>query len=184
MIPALQAFAFDYGRTLELHWAWQYFLLLLVLVGLLNYLVTRHAISAFVIAVSQCVLLADHLPISMNAFEFDVQLVFVIGVNLAIVIAVLFTQNSPRKANALDRVWIDFRDALGVVWGLRIMERVNQLAVIEDWPVRLTWHGFKPMDGKEGVPIPSNAIEKCFRTLLRRFFYPDWITNRMNNIER
>jgi hypothetical protein len=82
------------------------------------------------------------------------------------------------NANRLDRVWLDFRDAFGVVWSLRILERMNASATMYDWPVTLTWHGFEPRASATHVDTPS-ILEESFRTLLRRFVSPEWIEARL-----
>ncbi len=43
-----------------------------------------------------------------------------------------------------DRVWTDFRDLFGTVWSLRVMERVNETARLQQWNWELTWSGFTP----------------------------------------
>lgn len=87
----------------------------------------------------------------------------------------------PRGAAArspLDRVWLDFRDAFGVAWGLRVAERLNASAAMYSWPVTLTWQGFRGR--QEGTSdIPPAAVEEGLRGLLRRFVSPEWIDSRL-----
>jgi hypothetical protein len=80
---------------------------------------------------------------------------------------------------ALDRVWLDFRDAFGAVWALRVMERMNAASTMYGWPVLLSWNGFSPRDDAPEVsPVPP-TVEESLRTLLRRFVSPEWIDERM-----
>jgi hypothetical protein len=100
----------------------------------------------------------------------------------AIVLAHRSAERRPITHDAVERVWFDFRDWFGVVWALRIMDRVNQTAVAENWPVRLTFDGFRWND-----PAPDTAdaqrtrerIEHTLRWLLRRFVDAEWLDERL-----
>ena len=86
-----------------------------------------------------------------------------------------------KAAAPLDRVWLDFRDAFGVVWSLRVAERVNSTAAMVGWPVTLGWHGFRGPEGfSDGVSEMSAAVvEEMLRAPLRRFVSPEWIDQRL-----
>jgi len=76
-----------------------------------------------------------------------------------------------------DRLWLDFFDQFGVVWGRRIQDRVNFIADKERWPARLELHGF---EWKSAPDVATQArIEHTFRWLLRRFVDPPWIDRRL-----
>jgi len=62
------------------------------------------------------------------------------------------------------------------------MDRVNDAAKQENWPVRLHLDGFAPVDPANGTalsPDQSGRIEQVMRWLLRRFVDPEWIEERM-----
>jgi hypothetical protein len=66
----------------------------------------------------------------------------------------------------LDRLWFDFRDRFGVVWGLRAREQFNLAAASSGCPSRLTWFGSQALgsvddDQAEGV--------RLLRAVLKRF---------------
>ncbi|MDX1965112.1 MAG: hypothetical protein SFX18_18355 [Pirellulales bacterium] len=42
--------------------------------------------------------------------------------------------------------WREFRDLYGVVWGLRVQERINEVARLQHWGLELTWAGFVPVE--------------------------------------
>lgn len=95
-----------------------------------------------------------------------------------------------------ERLWRAFRDAFGVVWGLRVQERVNEVARLQHWPVELDWAGLVPRADNTSsaaktlpapiAPIPSEfspaqraAIDQAWRTILRRFVSVSWIETRL-----
>ncbi len=82
----------------------------------------------------------------------------------------------------LDRVWLDFRDAFGAVWGLRVMERMNASAAMLGWPVTLSWQGFLANEPGAGNVETPQIVEDSLRTLLRRFVSPAWIDERLAGI--
>jgi hypothetical protein len=83
---------------------------------------------------------------------------------------------------AFDRVWSDFRDLYGIVWARRLLDRVNDAAVQESWPVRLQLHGFVAVDVSGPLLLTIDQrrqIEHTLRWLLRRFVDPEWIDERL-----
>jgi hypothetical protein len=87
-----------------------------------------------------------------------------------------------RAASPFDRLWNDFRDLYGIVWARRVMDRVNDAAVHEGWPVRLHLHGFAGLDPAHPpslAPDQLQQIERTLRWLLRRFVDPEWIDERI-----
>jgi hypothetical protein len=92
-------------------------------------------------------------------------------------------------------VWLDFRDAFGVVWALRVADRFNATAQICGWPVRLGWHGLNVDRGlgeaNQSAQSDANStspaalageigqqMQSTLATLLRRFVSPEWIEQR------
>jgi hypothetical protein len=74
----------------------------------------------------------------------------------------------------LDRIWLDFRNRFGVVWGLRLREQFNNAAANAGWPVALSWYGLvhlareAPLGEEE-----QQAIAATLRALLKRFVTED-----------
>ncbi len=82
-----------------------------------------------------------------------------------------------------DRVWHEFQSWFGGVWALRIMARINEVALREQWPWRLTPEGLRPVS--PDVPNPDSAttdpkVDRAFRWLLKPFVDPEWINERLN----
>ena len=66
-----------------------------------------------------------------------------------------------------DRVWLDYRDRFGFVWGQRIREQFNRAAYHSDWPVVLRWQG---LQAKSDQPLPDSAeLLSMLRAVLKRF---------------
>ncbi len=111
--------------------------------------------------------------------------------------------NDPSRS-AIERLWVEFSECFGLVWSVRIAERLNRTAAQEGWPVR-----FEPFRivaaGEDGAPQggghdaerPSVAaeeplvtgavraeIEHALRWLLRRFVDPPWLDARLGRGER
>ena len=64
----------------------------------------------------------------------------------------------------LEQLWSDFCDQFGVVWGLRVAERINATAAQNGWNVRLTWHGLTQSDGSPLDSPPGAELEQtCAR---------------------
>ena len=103
---------------------------------------------------------------------------------LAVLFASRFSARGAQTTNRFDRLWLDFFDTFGVVWGRRIQDRVNFIAQKKQWPVRLELHGFvwsdTSADTLDRAAIESR-IEHTFRWLLRRFVDPSWIDDRLGS---
>jgi hypothetical protein len=69
-----------------------------------------------------------------------------------------------------DRMWREFRDRWGVVWGQRVREQFNRSAANAGWPVTLTWQGFV-FRGAAG-PTLQNEVRDTLTALLQRFTSP------------
>jgi hypothetical protein len=175
LVPVAQAIASPGGAQLELFGAWRWLLLAFTAMGLLNYLPTRFALSALLVAAGQVVLLggaagdASALPAATRV---------AIGVGLFVAAWVCGETVSkwfgpPKSALPQTNRWLAFRDAWGSFWALRVLGRVNQTAELSNWPVRLQWSGLVPTD--EAAPATTlappieAALNQSLDTLLRRF---------------
>ena len=173
------------GDMSEIHPARIAFLAILIAIATLNGLATRYWPSSLLTCVAQVALIAPHLTFSFAWLP---------GAwgplaGLALLAAAwdLIDLDVPRSLPAaapLDRVWLDFRDAYGAVWALRVMQRINASVVMYDWPVTLSWCGF--ISRTEGTSVESMppAVEDSLRTLLRRFVSQVWIDARLDGVDR
>lgn len=76
----------------------------------------------------------------------------------------------PPAMSEFDRLWLDFRDRFGLLWGQRVREQFNRAAANAGWPVVLRWQGLRLTAGSD-VPGPETQeqIVAALRALLKRF---------------
>ena len=181
-LPATQDLVFSPGSRLHLHAAWQWFLIILIVISLANYLPTRFGGSAMLVAIGQWLLLREQSPFMSQLPTNSEPAWGLLLLALSILWARITIARRRDTRQGWSRVWIDFRDCFGVVWALRITERVNQSARAYGWPIRLTWNGFVGADQPADLPDQSafsSEVELSLRTLLRRFVSPEWIDERV-----
>jgi hypothetical protein len=160
---------------------------LVLLMGAGNYLGTRFAVPALLAAAALLL-----VPVSMSSLHglpeaIPARAVSTLLLGIAVWAAALKMRKAPAKSRAgaitpFDWLWNDFRDLYGIVWARRVLDRVNDAAVHDNWPVRLHLHGFAPLDPSRPLSLASEdsrQIERTFRWLLRRFVDPDWIDERI-----
>jgi hypothetical protein len=155
-----------------------------ILMGLLNYLPTRNWPAALLVALGQIILFAGHLPLLRGTpwlanFPSAPSLALVV---FAFALAVVGNSTPSTIARTgkptapFDLLWLDFRDAFGLLWGLRLQERVNAASSAAKWGVELRWYGF------ESPEIPAQqreALRQAMTGLLRRFVSHEWIAARL-----
>jgi hypothetical protein len=148
---------------------WSIFYALLVAAGVTNYLPTRFGPAAFWLAIGftseGAGLVSSVDQTAWRAMLWPVGPWTIAGAAAA---AESRARTRPSAANDLDRTWLWFRDAWGVVWAIRVMERFNRSAEANGWPLRLTWTGAVPA-GPTGEPPASEEVTATLKGLLRRF---------------
>ena len=170
------------------HWLMQWFLGALVIVAWLNHLPTRYGIAATVLAIGQGAWVLGNSTVGFWL------------ASLAAIVAVACGRFWPsaRKPAGWNRVWLDFRDGYGVVWGLRVMERVSALASAAGAGVNLEWSGFYVVQelptaaagtdsnaSTSSTPATSEQIrpiEAGVRNLLLKFVSSEWIDMRLQEL--
>ncbi len=76
----------------------------------------------------------------------------------------------------LDRLWLDFRNRFGLVWGQRVREQFNNAAVNAGWPVLLYWQGLLLTAGATPLDAATrDEIVATLRALLKRFGLDYWV---------
>lgn len=183
-VPAVAAIGM--GDRFELFAVWKFFVAGLIGIGLLNYLPTRHWLAAILVAVGQLILFGEFLGGEVFGFN-PWQLPIAAGSWLIAAASVLLkvatvgghaTANSKRnpskkaKLSHIQQHWLNFRDAYGSFWALRILTRINHAAELRDWPMRLAWSGFVATEGEESFDLSAEQmaeLEQTMSSLLRRF---------------
>ena len=172
LVPLAQAVASPSGTQLELVAAWRWLLWGFIAMGLLNYLPTRFALSALLVAAGQVLLLGEPAAVAQElpaTTRVAVALaLFLVAYGLAALRRFRAPPSLPQTAR-----WLAFRDAWGAFWALRVLQRVNQTAELSHWPVRLQWSGVVfievAMLAVTLDPPIESALDQSFDALLRRF---------------
>lgn len=182
-LPSIEWFLF--GGTQEIHAARFWFLGILMSVGALNGVATRFWPASLLFCVGQSMLLSTYFPAASTALPNAIDPLWGIGLFVAAwALPAIGWPRSPAANSGLDRVWLDFRDAYGAVWGLRIAERMNAAASLYDWPVKLGWSGFRPRQVGTPIELVPEGMEDTLRTLLRRFVSADWLAARLGPCDK
>lgn len=155
--------------------------LLVLIMGTGNYFGTRYTLPAllFVVGNTLAVLTSAAACPAWLADRWWVRLWATACVTQAILMAGRSENPQSASQDRFDRLWLDFFNQFGVVWGRRIQDRVNFIAIKEHWPARLELHGVEwssPADSST-----EGRMEQTFRWLLRRFVDPPWIDERLGN---
>ncbi len=153
--------------------------LLVLIMGAGNYVGTRYTLAALLYATANGLIVLSSSAVCPTWLSDRswVRLLATAGMVLAILSARREAMLARHGATGFDKLWLNFFDEFGIVWGRRIQDRVNFIAAKENWPAKLQLQGFQ----WNGAADPSTEarIEHTFRWLLRRFVDPDWIDERL-----
>ena len=142
-----------------------------VTIGVLNYLPTRLAPAALMLAIG-CGLEMVMITGSESLQE-KLEPARPIGrLALASVPWIGFARMRwrPPARSEFDRVWLDFRDHYGLVWAQRLREQFNASATHADWPVVLRWTGLRFIPGtRPPDQQDQEAMLDNLRALMKRF---------------
>ncbi len=181
-LPAAESYFVRRGAAVQIHDARGWFLWILLVMGCLNYIGTRHGLSVLMAAWGQLILLGEHLPIWRRPVT-STGVAVALTLFLAAVLLVLIRAGDRIGSQRLDLsadlndAWATFRNLFGTFWALRIMERFNAQARLNEWPVELGYYGLWPA----AATADNLAAEprQFLRSLLSRFLAPAAeITNR------
>jgi len=179
-LSALTALVMQRNDRFVLGDARAWLLWVLIAMGVVNYLPTRQWLTALVVAMGQVALFLPHLPL-LRGIGPLANLPGAPSLSLVLFAAAIAhvgraLQPVPNGLESpfyeYDRLWLDFRDAYGLLWGLRLQERVNAAAAVSKWNVELHWSGFH---GKEIAAQHREALRQAITGLLRRFVSHQWI---------
>ena len=157
--------------------------------GVGNYLFTRLAIPALLVGTAIGLLVYPVTEFGINAeASLPVCILYAaLCLGTAAVIGHLLTGRRTTAASPHDQLWIDFRNAYGIVWTKRVMDRVNWTATEENWPLRLdlfgiVWTNDRTTDDERNQT--TVRLETTFRWLLKRFVDEAWIDQRVESGKR
>lgn len=151
--------------------------LFVVLMGCGNYFGSGNMPSAFLAA---CGIVLVAAPVSewstfTNAWMFPTGAFLLLA---AVTLAIGGRTEQTRIRDELpdhDALWTDFCSLYGMVWGKRVMDRVNQFAERESWPVRMSPFGFvqhsEATDVQNATPVEQidDRPLQILTWVLRRF---------------
>lgn len=153
--------------------------LLVLVMGAGNYVGTRYTPSSLLYIASNASLVVSSSSVCPHwlSDRWWVRSLTTVGMVLAVLFAASTGHGVMEGTNRFDKLWLDFFDTFGIVWGRRIQDRVNYMATKEAWPARLELHGIHWQTPAN--PQTEARIEHTFRWLLRRFVDPEWIDERL-----
>lgn len=152
---------------------------LVLVMGYGNYLGTRHSLAAFLTAAAY-----GGLALELAQSPQPDQSLQPVGPTLLLVLACvvgMVFRNSPPERFGWNRVWWDFQEAFGLVWGRRVMDRINQTARQEQWNAEWNAQGlaFSPEISDAEKSHAMERVDHTLRWLLRRFVDSEWIDERL-----
>lgn len=182
-LPALQNVMMHKTGELETHAARAWFLFTLLICGVLNSLFTRFWPCVLLAAVGQAILLSPYLPWPLKALSACDSSWGVMSVSGAVILATTCFRRRRRPAEPLDHLWLDFRDAFGLLWTLRVAEQINKVSRASGWNVSASWQGIRSHGQSLGLqewpPDQRRAFHQSLCNLLRRFVNEEWIAARL-----
>jgi hypothetical protein len=192
LVPAIQGAGSGGAVVIVAPWNW--FLLCVWGVGIVNLLPTRYCPAAIVLAVGQAMLLAPYLAADTAWASSQWRIAATLALLICGVLLLRWRgmgalhSSAWQQRDPLDRLWLDFRDAYGLLWGARVQQRVNAAAAQYGWPVMLCWDGLRDVaEGQPVAAVPSEVrapVEHVMRTVLWRFMSPQWIEARLTQPPR
>jgi len=187
-LPAISATLVRPGTPPDVHMLERGFLLILLVVGWMNFSGTRRSVAAALVTAGLAVLARAFLPFVPTAvaaaplpqFEALASGGLAVGAVVAVMQSVRaarrpFPAGPPASITALiDRPYVALRETLGAAWALRIAERFNGAAAERGWPCRLHFRGLEVGDDSDDPDWQRDAV-RALRAVCRRFVTPDWL---------
>ena len=170
------------GDRLLLEWPMLLGYLLVLVMGVGNYIGTRRTAAALLYGIA---LVLAILPLAREAIGLSFHEELCRWWATAMLACGLMLGSAPRRGVArpgYDRLWLDFRDTFGIVWAKRVADRMNDAGRAQGWPVRLEMHGLAWREGaisEDERRQALAALDHTLRWLLKRFVTPEWIEIRL-----
>jgi hypothetical protein len=182
-MPAASAVLVRPGSMPDPHALERFFLPILVAVGWMNFVGTRHGLAATLVAVGQIALMVPFLPgLSTAAPDGRLDAAAAGGMAAGAVLAAVQSAflptgrgSRPGLAAVIDPPVLALRETLGAAWTLRILERFNLVAEARGWPCRLRFGGIEMIASEAAVGGWEQDAARCCRSILRRFVTRGWL---------
>jgi hypothetical protein len=141
-----------------------------IAVGILNYLPTRLAPAALLLMLG-CFFEFTALLLSQEQGRAPSPYLQMGWLSLAYVpwLAYWSVEGGQKARSEFDKVWLDFRDRFGFVWGQRLREQFNRSAFHAGWSVVLRWQGLRLRPGSNlpEPPVQAEMLETLRRLMNR-----------------
>lgn len=190
-LPAASAALMRPGSLPAVHPIESWLIVVIVLVGWLNFIGTRRGLAATLVALGQAVLLRPFLPF-VDPERQTAQLLATPStdgwaamlVAAGSVLAAMQGWRGGRRqpvvgidplAAAVDPPFLALRETLGAAWSLRIAERFDAIAAARGWPCRLRFTGLE-IDAAADDAAWRRDAQRGFLALVRRFVSPGWLS--------
>jgi len=187
-LPAATALLVRPGSPPDVLTAERLLVLALVLVGWLNYVGTRRAWAATLIAAGHLAVVRDFVPLPAAVFGtvpvdvVDGMAAVFVAAGAALAVAQSFAAagvacgGSPAAAGGLaaevEPAFLAVRETFGAAWTLRIVERFNAVAATRGWSCRLAFSGVVA-DAQDAAE--RTAAARALGAILHRFVDGDWL---------
>jgi hypothetical protein len=186
ILPVAESLVLRDGQMPDVQGARSWFMLILIGLGIANFLATRFWFPAILFGGGQVLMLADSLPVIRELVDTSPTIAGFSCCAVACIVALQLARRGSHAVGSLNIVWRDYRDAFGLLWGLRVAEQVNIAARTSDWPLTLRWQGFvdergETLDWNSLSDETRQALHQIIQNLLRRFVSSEWIAVRMGN---
>ncbi len=140
-----------------------FFMAATIAVGILNYLPTRLAPAALLLGITCTGQMG--LMFAPAWWPGEAASLTVAGFLTAIPwIAWACLRKHEPQVGPTDRLWLDFRDAWGLLWSQRVREQFNRAAENAGYAVTLTWNGVRGHESWD-----EKALSEMMRAILQRF---------------
>ena len=187
-LPAISATLVRPGTLPDVHMLERGFLMVLLVVGWMNFIGTRHAAAATLVTVGLGLLARGFLPFVPTGLAESAapELEAIACGSLALGAAIAAAQSAwaagqPRRDRAAPSIaalvgpsYAAIRETLGAAWTLRIAERFNTVAAERGWPCRLQFRGLEVGGDPDDTAWQRDAL-RALRALFRRFVTVDWL---------
>lgn len=183
VMPAATAALVRPGTMPDIHLLERGLMLVVAVVGWLNFVGTRRAAAASLVAVGQLILMGPLLPFARAAVPgVAVDAVAAVAIAWGALVAAR-PWGGPRRAptsvagglaSRFAGPFFALRETLGAAWTLRIAERFNAIATNRGWPARLHFRGLETGGDPADTTWHRDAA-RAFEALLRRFVTPAWL---------
>lgn len=193
LLPALATALVRPDSVPDAHLLGRGFVVVLSLVGWMNFVATRHGPAATLVTLGQLVVVRGFLPLvdSEQAFPPTASTAAPLAASIDCLgscltaagglLAVIMSHRSRRSpapeatfASSVEPAFLAFRETLGAAWTLRVAERFDAIAASRGWPCRLHFDGIHPADAPLDGPWQRDAL-RALGALLRRFVSVPWL---------